>query len=104
MKERWLHIVPMFNQVVKLLQNLHPITSNISDFVFPGRNDRKKPISENAVLLVIRRIGYDGLASSHGFRHQFSIILNEHKFNHDVIEKQLAHIIGNKTRDVYNHA
>ncbi|PHM49843.1 tyrosine-type recombinase/integrase [Xenorhabdus miraniensis] len=104
MKGRRLHIVPMSNQVVKLLQNLKPITSSISDFVFPGRNDRKKPISENSVLLVIRRIGYDGLASGHGFRHQFSTILNEHEFNHDVIEKQLAHVVGNKTRGVYNHA
>ncbi|WFQ79870.1 tyrosine-type recombinase/integrase [Xenorhabdus sp. SF857] len=98
MKGRQLHIVPMSDQVVKLLQHLKPITSSVSDFVFPGRNDRKKSISENAVLLVIRRIGYDGLASGHGFRHQFSTILNEHEFNHDVIEKQLAHVVGNKTR------
>ncbi|MDE9427420.1 tyrosine-type recombinase/integrase [Xenorhabdus bovienii] len=104
MKSRKLHIVPMSNQVIKLLQNLKPMTSSISDFVFPGRNDRKKSISENAVLLVIRRIGYDGLASGHGFRHQFSTILNEHKFDYDVIEKQLAHVDGNGTRGVYNHA
>ncbi|MGJ0580609.1 tyrosine-type recombinase/integrase [Xenorhabdus bovienii] len=104
MKSRKLHIVPMSNQVIKLLQNLKPMTSSISDFVFPGRNDHKKSISENAVLLVIRRIGYDGLASGHGFRHQFSTILNEHKFDYDVIEKQLAHVDGNGTRGVYNHA
>ncbi|WP_426576662.1 tyrosine-type recombinase/integrase [Xenorhabdus stockiae] len=104
MKGRRIHIVPMSEQVCKLLKNLKPMTSSISDFVFPGRNDKRKSISENAVLLVIRRIGYDGIASGHGFRHQFSTILNEYKFDHDVIEKQLAHVDSNNIRGVYNHA
>ncbi len=67
MKGRRIHIVPMSEQVFKLLQNLKPITSSISEFVFPGRNDKRKSISENAVLLVIRRIGYDGIASGQDF-------------------------------------
>ncbi|MBD2779923.1 tyrosine-type recombinase/integrase [Xenorhabdus szentirmaii] len=104
MKNRKLHVVPMSAQVVELLKVLYPITSHISDFVFAGRNDRKKPISENAVLLVIRQIGYDGIASGHGFRHQFSTILNEHGFSHDLIERQLAHVDRNSIRGIYNHA
>ncbi|MDX7989336.1 DUF4102 domain-containing protein [Xenorhabdus sp. 12] len=104
MKNRKLHVVPMSDQVIKLLKALHPITSHISDFVFAGRNDRKKSISENAVLLVIRQIGYDGIASGHGFRHQFSTILNEHGFSHDLIERQLAHVDRNSIRGIYNHA
>ncbi len=104
MKNRKLHIVPMSEQVAELLKTLQPITSHISDFVFAGRNDKKKPISENAVLLVIRQIGYDGIASGHGFRHQFSTILNEHGFSHDLIERQLAHVDRNSIRGIYNHA
>ncbi|MDX7999577.1 DUF4102 domain-containing protein [Xenorhabdus sp. Reich] len=104
MKNRKLHVVPMSNQVVELLTVLKPITSTISDFVFAGRNDKKKPICENAVLLVIRQIGYDGIASGHGFRHQFSTILNEYGFSHDLIERQLAHVDRNSIRGIYNHA
>ncbi|PHM46171.1 integrase [Xenorhabdus mauleonii] len=104
MKNRKLHVVPMSNQVIKLLKTLKPITAPISDFVFAGRNDRKKSISENAVLLVIRQIGYDGIASGYGFRHQFSTILNEHGFSHDLIERQLAHVDRNNIRGIYNHA
>ncbi|ELX9578559.1 tyrosine-type recombinase/integrase [Escherichia coli] len=104
MKGRQSHIVPMSDQVVALLKSLMPVTAPISDFVFPGRNDKKKPISENAVLLVIRQIGYEGLASGHGFRHQFSTIMNEHEWPADAIEKQLAHTNAGSTRGIYNHA
>lgn len=103
MKSRKQHLVPMSQQVHDLLRKLQPITS-ISPFVFAGRNDKKKSISENAVLLVIRQIGYEGLASGHGFRHQFSTILNEHGWPHDAIERQLAHVDRNNIRGIYNHA
>lgn len=104
MKGRRLHIVPMSQQVVDLLQSLKPVTEPISDFVFAGRNDKKKSISENAVLLVIRQIGYEGLASGHGFRHQFSTIMNEYEWPADAIEKQLAHANSGSVRGIYNHA
>lgn len=104
MKGRRVHVVPMSDQVISLLNALKPITSPISDFVFAGRNDKKKSISENAVLLVIRQIGYEGLASGHGFRHQFSTIMNEHEWPADAIEKQLAHANSGSIRGIYNHA
>ena len=104
MKSRRIHLVPMSQQVVTLLETIRPVTEPISDFVFAGRNDKKKPISENAVLLVIRQIGYEGLASGHGFRHQFSTIMNEHGWPADAIEKQLAHANSGSIRGIYNHA
>ncbi|MFV9346227.1 tyrosine-type recombinase/integrase [Citrobacter freundii] len=104
MKGRRPHLVPMSDQVVSLLELLKPITQPISRFVFAGRNDKTKPISENAVLLVIRQIGYEGLASGHGFRHQFSTIMNEHEWPADAIEKQLAHANSGSIRGIYNHA
>ncbi|BEB22983.1 tyrosine-type recombinase/integrase [Escherichia coli] len=104
MKGRRPHLVPMSDQVVSLLETLRPVTQPISRFVFAGRNDKTKPISENAVLLVIRQIGYEGLASGHGFRHQFSTIMNEHEWPADAIEKQLAHANSGSIRGIYNHA
>ncbi|HAD9459647.1 TPA_asm: DUF4102 domain-containing protein [Salmonella enterica] len=104
MKGRRPHIVPMSDQVISLLETLKPVTQPISNFVFAGRNDKTKPISENAVLLVIRQIGYEGLASGHGFRHQFSTIMNEHEWPADAIEKQLAHANSGSIRGIYNHA
>lgn len=103
MKMRKVHIVPMSMQVESILKDLQSITG-MYQHVFAGRTDKSKPISNNSVLGVIRRIGYDGRASGHGFRHQFSTILNEHEFNRDAIEAQLAHTSGSGTRAVYNHA
>ena len=102
MKGRKLHIVPMSSQVIELFNFLQQITGQY-ELCFPGRSDRKKPISENAVLGVIRNIGYEGQTSGHGFRHQFSTVLNEKHWNRDAIEMQLAHVSGG-TRSVYNHA
>ncbi|KTJ34645.1 integrase [Klebsiella aerogenes] len=102
MKGRRLHVIPMSDQVIELFRFLQNITAQY-ELCFPGRNDRKKPISENAILGVIRNIGYEGQTSGHGFRHQFSTVLNEKHWNSDAIEMQLAHVSGG-TRSVYNHA
>lgn len=104
MKMRKEHIVPLSNQTIEIIKKLEPISKNISNYVFCGRNNHSKPISDGAVLSVIRQIGWSGVASGHGFRHQFSTILNEHGFDPDLIERQLAHIDRNSIRGVYNHA
>jgi hypothetical protein len=48
-------------------------------------------------------MGYHGRATVHGFRATASTILNEHQFNRDWIEMQLAHA-SNKIRAAYNAA
>lgn len=42
--------------------------------------------------------------TAHGFRSMASTILNENGFNSDWIERQLAHVEGNKVRAAYNYA
>jgi integrase len=103
MKGRRLHVVPMSKQVAELLRGLQPITG-MYKYVFVGRNDKNKTISENTILGVIRRIGYEGRTCGHGFRHQFSTVLNEKHWNSDAIEAQIAHVNGGGTRGIYNHA
>ncbi|WP_313109066.1 tyrosine-type recombinase/integrase [Atlantibacter sp.] len=103
MKGRRQHVVPMSDQVIAILKSLKPVTG-MSQYVFSGRNSKDKSISENTVLGVIRYIGYDGLASGHGFRHQFSTILHDHNWPSEAIERQLAHTDKNNIRGIYNHA
>jgi len=97
------HIVPMADQVVALLNELKPVTGHLP-YIFAGRNKRNQPICENAVLQVIRQIGYEGIASGHGFRHQFSTVMHEKEWPSQIIERQLAHVDKNSIRGVYNHA
>ena len=73
-------------------------------FIFSGRNDVNKPMSEASVNMVLKRIGYDKRATGHGFRHTMSTILHEQGFNTAWIETQLAHVDKNSIRGTYNHA
>ncbi|SXC70343.1 integrase [Klebsiella quasipneumoniae] len=97
------HIVPITRQVKELLEEVHQLTGR-GKYVFPGRNDAGKPMSEASINQVIKRIGYDGKATGHGFRHTMSTILHEQGYNTAWIETQLAHVDKNSIRGTYNHA
>lgn len=103
MKMRRPHLVPLSSQVRELLEEIHQLTGR-GKYVFPGRNDAGKPMSEASVNQVIKRIGYDGKATGHGFRHTMSTILHEQGYNTAWIETQLAHVDKNSIRGTYNHA
>ena len=97
------HLVPISTQVRELLKEIHQLTGR-GKYVFPGRNDVGKPMSEASINQVIKRIGYDGKATGHGFRHTMSTILHEQGYNTAWIETQLAHVDKNSIRGTYNHA
>ncbi len=103
MKMRRPHIVPLSSQARELLEEIHQLTGR-GRYVFHGRNDAGKPMSEASINQVIKRIGYDGKATGHGFRHTLSTILHEQGYNSAWIETQLAHVDKNSIRGTYNHA
>lgn len=103
MKMRRPHLVPLSSQVRELLEEIHQLTGR-GKYIFPGRNDAGKLMSEASINQVIKRIGYDGKATGHGFRHTMSTILHEQGFNTAWIETQLAHVDKNSIRGTYNHA
>ena len=103
MKMRRPHIVPISSQARELLEEIHQLTGR-GRYVFHGRNDAGKPMSEASINQVIKRIGYDGKATGHGFRHTLSTILHEQGYNSAWIETQLAHVDKNSIRGTYNHA
>jgi len=103
MKMRRPHIVPLSSQAMDILKELKSMTSGYT-FVFPGRLERAKPISDMSLNVLIRRIGYGGRATGHGFRHTMSTVLHEQDFNSAWIELQLAHVDKNSIRGTYNHA
>lgn len=103
MKMRRPHLVPLSTQALDLLNEIKIMTGNYR-YVFPGRNDPYKPMSEASINRLIKRIGYSGRTTGHGFRHTLSTILHEKNFDSLWIEMQLAHVDNNKIRGVYNHA
>ncbi|TBM25792.1 tyrosine-type recombinase/integrase [Hafnia paralvei] len=103
MKMRRAHLVPLSTQALDLLNGLKVMTGNYR-YVFPGRNDPNKPMSEASINRLIKCIGYGGKVTGHGFRHTMSTILHDQNFNSVWIETQLAHIDKNYIRGTYNHA
>ena len=103
MKMRRPHVVPLSIQAKSLLEEIHQLTGR-GRYVFPGRNGAGKTMSEASINQVIKRIGYDGKATGHGFRHTMSTILHEQGYNTAWIETQLAHADKNSIRGTYNHA
>ncbi len=103
MKMRREHLVPLSTQAVAILNELRTYTGNYR-YVFPGRNDVNKPMSEASINQLLKRIGYHGRLTGHGFRHMMSTILHEQDFNTAWIEMQLAHVDKNAIRGTYNHA
>ncbi len=103
-KMRELHIVPLADQVLGLLNQLKLISGQ-SEYLFPSQNKQKNPIMcENTINNVIHKMGYKGQMVGHGFRSTASTILNENGFKPDVIERQLAHMPRDKVRAAYNRA
>ncbi|CAQ84820.1 MULTISPECIES: tyrosine-type recombinase/integrase [Photorhabdus] len=103
MKMRRAHIVPLSEQVINLLKQIQPISGSYQ-YVFPSRTDYRKHLSDMALNTMIRRMGYSGRATGHGFRHTMSTILHEQNYPSEWIETQLAHVDKNSIRGTYNHA
>lgn len=95
------HIVPLTDRVLEILEEIRIYNGN-REFVFASSNKPRQPLSDNALLTVVRRLGYKGRTTVHGFRSTASTILNEKGYNPDAIERQLAHVEGNKVRAAYN--
>ncbi len=102
MKKRREHIVPLSTQSLNLLRELQMLSGG-HDLLFPGRNDRTKPLSNMVFNMALRRMGYQGQQTGHGFRHIASTLLNENGFDENHIEAQLSHAKSG-VAGVYNKA
>jgi integrase len=103
MKMKDEHIVPLSKQAIDIIRQLKIINGN-RDLVFASLRNPRQPISGNALLFALYRMGYHSRATVHGFRQTASTILNENGFSADAIERQLAHAERNKIRAAYNKA
>jgi integrase len=103
MKKRKEHVVPLPRQAVELLRTLHGVTGQ-RVHVFPNRDNRNGPMTDNALRQALKNMGWAGRYSPHATRTTGSTRLNEMGYPADWIERQLAHIEPNAVRRTYNHA
>ena len=97
------HLVPLCRQAVEVLRELYELTGQ-GRYVFPGHRSVSVPMSNNAVLAAMRRMGITGdEMTGHGFRAMARTILDEELVvRPDFIEHQLAHAVRDANGRAYN--
>ena len=103
MKMKTPHIVPLSKQALEVLAAVHELRG-LSGLLFQGERDHEKPMSNGTILGALRRMGYAGRMTGHGFRGVASTILHELGHRHDIIELQLAHQERDEVSAAYNFA
>tara|TARA_R110001599_G_scaffold256820_1_gene457125 strand:- start:11025 stop:12215 length:1191 start_codon:yes stop_codon:yes gene_type:complete len=103
-KMRVEHIVPLATQAICILEELKPIISKRSKYVFPSQGNSKKPTSDAAVNKALRLMGYGGdKMTAHGFRAMARTILDEVlEYPPYLIEQQLSHAVRDPLGRAYN--
>ena len=97
------HLVPLSKQAIEILTELKKLTG-ASRYVFPSGRTFDRPMSNNAILAALRRMGYaKDEMSAHGFRAMARTILDEVlQVRPDFIEHQLAHAVRDPNGRAYN--
>lgn len=97
------HIVPLSRQALEILRDIKPFSGH-GRFVFPSARSDSRPMSDNAILVALRTIGFDkDIMTGHGFRAMARTLLDEVlKFPVHLIEHQLAHSVRDPLGRAYN--
>ena len=88
---------------MEILRDLHAVTG-AGRYVFPGARTNGRPISDNAILAALRRMGFaNDEMTGHGFRAMARTILDEVlDVRPDFIEHQLADAVRDPNGRAYN--
>lgn len=98
------HFVPLSTQARSLLAELRQITGG-GLYILPNLRDHTRPMSNNAFLKALERMGYKGDMSGHGFRAlAMSTIKERLGYRHEVVDRQLAHVHTDKVARAYDRA
>lgn len=103
MKMRQDHIVPLPKQAIEILKEIEHLTCRCK-YVFPNYRKGDRPMSENAVRVALRTMGFDNdTITPHGFRATARTLLDEVlQYRIDWIEQQLSHTVKDSTGRAYN--
>ena len=96
------HIVPLSSLMMDILKELKPITGD-DKFVFSHYHKPNQSASKELIANALRKIGYKGIQDAHGLRSIARTFLEDRQVDFRIAESCLAHSIGNKTSQSYNH-
>jgi integrase len=98
-----LHLIPLSHQAIEILKELHPLTGH-SKYVFPGYRSPLRCMSENAVLLALRKMGFTKEEmTGHGYRAMARTMIRQNlHLDAEYIELQLAHVTKSPNGSAYD--
>lgn len=98
------HHVCLSSQALTLLRDLHTLTGG-NKYLFPNQRDHQKPMSNGAILMALKRMGYRNKMTGHGFQAlAMSTIKEQLGYRHEVVDRQLAHAQKDKVAAAYDRA
>lgn len=98
------HHVCLSRQALELLRELHTHTGG-GTYLFPNQRDHSKPMSNGAILMALKRMGYQNKMTGHGFRAlAMSTIKERLGYRHEAVDRQLAHAQKDKVASAYDRA
>lgn len=98
------HHVFLPRQGWALLRELHAATGG-GKYLFPNRNDHERPASNWGILAALKRMGYNGRMTGHGFRSLAMGVIKERLgYRHEVVDRQLSHQSGDTYGEAYDRA
>ena len=103
------HRIDLPKQALHLLHELRDKNERLgwthgSKYLFPGQRNKEKHMSNNTILRVLKRMGYKGKMTGHGFRTLAVSALEEIGYRREVLDRQLAHKERNKIQAAYFRA
>ena len=98
------HHVFLPRQGWELLRELHTITGG-NEYLFPNQRDHEKPATNYGILAALKRMGYGGMMTGHGFRSLAMGVIKERLgYRHEVVDRQLSHASGDTYGEAYDRA
>ncbi|MEG1971254.1 MAG: site-specific integrase, partial [Burkholderiaceae bacterium] len=94
------HIVPLSSQAVAVLRQLQALTGGVG-YVLPSASGADKTMSENAIGLLLKRMGYKDRQTLHGLRASARSLLSERGWSVAALERQLDHAERSKVVAAY---
>lgn len=95
------HEIPLCDRARAIVEDMR--ASATGPYIFPS-TDPKRPLSNMAMLMLLRRMGYEQL-TVHGFRSSFRDWCGDAtSFPREIAEHSLAHKVGDDTEQAYRRA
>jgi integrase len=102
------HIIPLSRQALAILEELKPHSGH-KQYIFQGMpHNKDNPMSRSTVNMALRRMGFKGQMTAHGFRGMASSLLNamyengRKRWDATLIEQQLSHKEQNAIKAAYD--